>query len=92
MLKETIICEEPVAAGGARILPVVKVSLSYSQTRGSLSFNVVKQPEYVIVYYAGKATLYDMSGDEIIFSQAKLDHPGLELILAKYPDFPLPPD
>ncbi|GEM_PF-2108805 len=90
MLKEIVICEKPITAGGIKILPVVKMSLTCLQIKGNLSFNAVKQPEYVVVCRAGKIDIYNMSGEEVPISRAKSDCPGLESALAECYDFPLP--
>ena len=90
MHKEVIGCGKLVTAGDVSILPIVKLSLTGLHTRDSVYFRALKQPEFIAVRRAGKTVIYNLSGEEVPISRAKLECPGLEAALAECSDFPLP--
>ena len=79
-------------AGAVRILPVVKLSLTCLNIKGSVTFHAVKQPEYVVIWRDGKAVLFNMSGEQVPIGRAKSECPALEAALAGSCDFQLPSD
>ena len=92
MHNETISCEKAVTAGDVKILPVVRLSLTCFDIKGSITFHAVKQPEYIVVCRDGRAALFNMTGEQIPMSRARAECPALDAALADYCDFQLPYD
>jgi hypothetical protein len=77
MQKEILTSETAQEIGDISLTPLVKLTFTWVQVRGSLSFHAVKQPAYLIVSVAGQERVYRINGEEISFEQLMSECPDL---------------
>ena len=82
MHKETVACEKALKSGEITLIPVVRVSITCLQIKGKFTFHAVKQPEYIVVCRDGTVSIFNMAGEQVPKSRARVECPGLDAALA----------
>ena len=85
MRKEYLAHEETTVVAGVRIIPVVRISLSYTEIRGARSFSAGKQPVYIIITSPDGERAYSITGREVAIQQVISDCPALAVALEGWP-------
>ena len=91
MRKEYLALEEGIVIAGVRIIPIVRISVSYTEIQGVRSFYAGKQPVYLIITTIEGERAYSVTGREAPIQQVISDCPALAAALEGWPDPPLPP-
>jgi len=81
MRKEYLACEEADVVAGVRIIPVVRISISYTEIGGARSFYAGKQPLYIIIRSTEGERAYSVTGREASIQQVISDCPALAVAL-----------
>jgi len=77
--KEYLAREQTAVIGGVRITPVVRISVGYTQIRGTRSFYAGKLPVYLIISSGDDKRAYSVTGQEVSIQQVISDCPALEV-------------
>ena len=91
MRKEYLALEEGIVVAGVRIIPVVRISVRYTEIQGARSFYAGKQPVYLIITSTEGERAYSVTGREVPIQQVISDCPALAVALEGRPVPPLPP-
>ena len=91
MRKEYLAIEEATVVAGVRIIPVVRISVRYTQIRGARSFSAGKQPVYLVITSPEGQRAYGIMGGDVAIQQVISDCPALAAALEGRPDLPLLP-
>jgi hypothetical protein len=91
MIKEYLALEAAIAVGGARVIPVVRISISCIEIGGTRSFYAYKQPVYLIISSTHGERAYSVTGLEVAIQQVMSDCPALAVALEGWTVPPLPP-
>jgi hypothetical protein len=81
MRKEYLACEEAAVVAGVRIIPVVRISVGYTEIQGARSFYAGKQPLYFIITSTEGERAYSVTGREVSIQQVISDCPALAVAL-----------
>ena len=90
MRKEYLALEEAIMVAGVRIIPIVRISVRYTEIRGAWSFYAGKQPVYIIIASTDGERAYSVTGREAAIQQVISDCPALAVVLEGRPGPPLP--
>ena len=81
MEREEIRIEALLTIAGVTLVPIVKASLNYWQSKSCLSFFGIKQPVSVVVVSPQGKKAFGMNGEEIPLDQLTKEVPGIKEIL-----------
>ena len=81
MEQEEIKIEAPFAVAGVTLVPIVKTSLNYWQSKRCLSFFGTKQPVSLIVISPQAKKAFHINGEETSVEQLTKEVPGIKEIL-----------
>ncbi len=81
MEKKEVEIGNPVTVAGVTLIPVIKVSLNYWRSNGSISFFGVKQPINVVVVSSSARRAFRITGDEVPLDQLIQEVPGIKEVL-----------
>ena len=77
MEKKEIKVINPVTVDGITIAPVVRIKISYGQSRRGVAFSGSAQPECILIMTPSGKRAFRMSGEEITCDQLSLENPGI---------------
>ena len=76
MRKEYLAREEPTMVAGVSITPIVRISVTYTEIQGAISFYAGKQPVYLIISSPDGEGAYSLTGREVPIQQVMSDCPA----------------
>lgn len=91
MREEYFACEGATVVAGVSIIPVVRISISYTEIQGARSFYAGKQPVYLVILSADGERAYSVTGREAPIQQVIAECPALAAALERQIVPPLPP-
>jgi len=81
MEKKKVEIGNPVTVAGVTLIPVIKVSLNYWRSNGSVSFWGVKQPIGLVVVSSSARRAFRITGEEVPLDQLIQEVPGIKELL-----------
>jgi hypothetical protein len=91
MRKEYLACEVATVVAGVRIIPIVRISISYAEIRGARSFYAGKHPVYLVISSTEGERAYSITGREVPIQQVISDCPAVAVAPERQIVPPLPP-
>ena len=83
MRKEYFTCEGASVVAGVSIIPVVRITISYTEIQGARSFYAGKQPVYLIISSTDGERAYGVMGREVPIQQVLSECPALAVALER---------
>lgn len=81
MEKKEVEIGNPVTVAGVTLIPVIKVSLNYWRSNGSVSFFGVKQPIGLVVVSSSARRAFRITGEEVPLDQLIQEVPRIKEVL-----------
>jgi hypothetical protein len=77
MQKEVVSCEKTLEIMGVKLTPVVKLTLTWVETGGSVSFYATVQPVYLLIESGLGVRALRATGEEITLQQICSEYPAI---------------